>query len=100
MRQHGGALMNQLEASFRLADGLNWKSPKAAGFRERQRDVQSEPFIHEADTVGPGQVLQSLKLTRPRLAIVVEIAVVRARRHAGKVEFDGEMQRAILGQIL
>src|SRR5207302_8269146 len=98
MRQHGGALMNQLEASFGLADGLNWKSPKAAGFRERQGDVQSEPFIHEADTIGPGQVLQSLKLARPRLAIVVEIAVVRARRHAGEIEFHGEVERAVLRQ--
>ena len=45
------------------------------------------------------QVLQSLKLTGADLAVVVEIAVVGAGRHAGEIELHSEMQGTILRQI-
>src|SRR5262249_42230445 len=96
----GCALVHQLEAAFRLANGLNWERPDSAGSRQAKRYVEAEPFIDEADAVGGRQVLEGLQLPGPRRTMVIQVPVLGAGRHAGKIKLDGEVELRLARQIV
>ena len=99
MRDDGAALMDGLEAAFRVADGLDREGPERGGFGQIHRGVEAQPFIDEAESIGLWQVKQRLQLAEAAAVRVVEIAVGLFGGHAGEVEFDGEIQRLMRRKI-
>src|SRR5436190_16593694 len=97
MRLNTDGLVHQFEAPFRLANRFDRERPNLRWPVEFQAGVYSQPFVAEIQTSRVAQIELRPKLPQP-MTVIVEISIVSSRGQAGKIEFDGEVQRSIARQ--
>jgi len=57
--------------------------------------VQPQPLVDQPQSLGVMQVQFASQMAQIDSVSAVEIAVIRAGGHAGKIEFDAEMQHRV-----
>ena len=93
-------LMDQLESPFRLADRFHRKGPDAAGPRDFQLTRRSPATRRPGPIARRRQIELRSQLSQPLPARAVKEAVVGARRQAGEIQLDAEMQRLARARAL